>query len=1073
MEAVTDTCGVAIMNSDAAQSLAHDNLRLQAQMLDQIGQAVIATDLGGRIIYANRAAFTLYRWDSADVLGRNILEVTPAEGMAEKAREIMVQLHRGQPWTGEFLVRRLDGTVFTALVTDSPVYDHHRNLIGIIGISSDITALKQAEEYAARQQSMLSFAARMAGLGSWEYDIVNDKLVWSEETAQIFGVPNQTINNYETLLSFVHPDDRPTMAQIHERTITVGGVVEMEYRICRPDGAERQLISRGQTEVDANGKPLRRWGMVLDVTDQKRDHASVLENEQRFRQLAENVSTVFWICEWPSRKIIYVNPHFEKVFGKKCQALLDNHETWMDSIHPEDVDRWLAAQHNLATDTFDETYRIVRPDGNVRWVRDRANPVRDKNGAVYRIVGTALDVTEKKRSAQRWTALSRLGRALNSATSAKEASQYIVEAADELFGWDAATLDLYDEQTDIVASILTIDTIEAKRTTCRPAVHWSRPSNLARSVLHHGARLILRAPEELPTAETHMFGDAAKPSRSLMLVPIRQGNHTIGILSIQSYRIYAYSQADLDLFQMFADYAAGALNRIAAEEERSRVEQRLKEQAALLDIAQDAIMVKDLEDRIIYWNKGAERTYGWNALEAVGCKAAMLHKDHAKFCESMDSVLKRGEWTGEMIQQTKDGRELVVQVRMTLVRDSGDNPKAILAINTDVTDKKRLEEQILRGQRLESIGTLAGGIAHDLNNVLAPILMSVQMLRGIIKTPEGHAILDTLQTSSQRGADLIKQVLSFARGVEGKRGPVNIRHLVRDLEKVVHDTFPKNIQLQIDAPKELWTIEADPTHIHQVLMNLCVNARDAMPDGGKLMISLKNMIIDEAYARMNPDSKPGPHVVVLVEDTGMGIPASIRDKIFDPFFTTKEVGKGTGLGLATVLTIVKSHHGFINVYSEPGKGTKFKIYFQASPNQVALEQVSSEQDQIARGNGELIMVVDDEDAIRSITEQTLQCFGYRTVCASNGAEAVALYAQHPDEIALVLTDMMMPVMDGPAAIVALRALNPAVKIIGSSGLGAHDGPAKLISGGVHEFVAKPYTAERLLQAIDKVLNQPA
>jgi CheY-like chemotaxis protein len=316
-------------------------------------------------------------------------------------------------------------------------------------------------------------------------------------------------------------------------------------------------------------------------------------------------------------------------------------------------------------------------------------------------------------------------------------------------------------------------------------------------------------------------------------------------------------------------------------------------------------------------------------------------------------------------------------------------------------------------------------------------------------------------------------VLSFARGVEGKRGPVNVRHLVRDLEKVVHDTFPKNIRLRTDVEKELWTIEADATHIHQVLMNLCVNGRDAMPDGGTLGVTVKNMNVDQAYARMNPDGKSGPHVVITVEDSGDGIPPAIRDKIFDPFFTTKEVGKGTGLGLATVLTIVKSHKGFINVYSEPGKGARFRIYLPASPSQVAVEQISKEENSMPRGNGELVMIVDDEDAIRSITEQTLECFGYRTITAANGAEAVALYAQQPHEISVVLTDMMMPVMDGPAAIVALRAINPNVKIIGSSGLGSQDGPAKSVSAGVHDFVPKPYTAERLLKAIDKVIHQPS
>jgi CheY-like chemotaxis protein len=343
-------------------------------------------------------------------------------------------------------------------------------------------------------------------------------------------------------------------------------------------------------------------------------------------------------------------------------------------------------------------------------------------------------------------------------------------------------------------------------------------------------------------------------------------------------------------------------------------------------------------------------------------------------------------------------------------------------------------------------------------------------LRGLVKTSEGQQILDTLQTSSQRGADLIRQVLSFARGVEGKRGAVNVRHLVRDLEKVVHDTFPKNIRLRTEVEKELWTVEADPTHIHQVLMNLAVNGRDAMPDGGVLSVTVKNMNVDQSYARMNPDGKAGPHVVITVEDTGAGIPPSIRDKIFDPFFTTKEVGKGTGLGLATVLTIVKSHRGFINVYSEPGKGARFRIYLPALPNQVAAEQIIHEENKLPRGNGQLVMVVDDEESIRSITEQTLSCFGYRTISAANGAEAVALYAQQPDDVACVLTDMMMPVMDGPSAIVALRAIKPNVKVIGSSGLGSQDGPAKSISAGVHDFVPKPYTAERLLKALDKVIN---
>jgi PAS domain S-box-containing protein len=1059
------------MNVGASEQHATDSLRLQAHMLDHIGQAVIATDLTGKIIYANPAAYTLYRWPENELAGRNVFETVPAEGTAEKAQEVMDKLRGGESWNGEFLVRRHDGTVFTALLNNSPVYDHHRNFIGFIGISSDISALKAAQDRAARQEAMLESAAHLAGLGTWEYDIVNDKLEWSNETLRIFGITREQFNSKDfNFVNFVHPEDREMVGAINERARKEGGSIVLHYRIIRPDGEIRYIESRGNSLYDEHGKPIRRAGLSMDVTDRKMAEAGLRESEERLRQLADNVNAVFWIIDYPSGNVLYINPAYEKIWGKSCRSVLEQRESWLDPVHPEDVDRLRAAQALLPTGDYDETYRIIRPDGQFRWIRDRAFPVRDATGKIYRIVGTAVDITERKRSEHCWTVLSRLGRALNSASSAREAGNIIAEAADELFGWDAATLDLYDEETDIVASIITIDTINGKRTSCKPATHWVRPSPRARNVLKDGAQLILRKAEEGPDVKAHMFGDTGRPSRSLMLVPMRQGSNTVGILSVQSYRANAYTSQDLELFQMFADYGAAAMNRIAAEEERHRTEQRLIEQAALLDIAHDAILVKDLEDRIIYWNKGAERSYGWTSLEAIGSKASILNKDNAKYCEAMDSVMKHGEWIGEMTNQSKDGRELIMSVRWTLVRDKEQNPKAILAINTDITDKKKLEAQILRGQRLESIGTLAGGIAHDLNNVLAPILMSVQMLRGMVKGSEGQQILDTLQTSSQRGADLIKQVLSFARGVEGKRGPVNVRHLAKDIEKVVHDTFPKNLRFIIDSPRDLWTIEGDPTHIHQVLMNLCVNARDAMPDGGKLTVTLKNMVVDPAYARMNPDGKAGPHVVIAVEDTGMGIPAGIRDKIFDPFFTTKEVGKGTGLGLATVLTIVKSHHGFINVYSEPGKGAQFKIYLPASPNQVVVEQVVQEQNQLPRGNGELVMVVDDEDAIRSITEQTLECFGYRTLSACNGAEAVALFAQQPDEIAAVLTDMMMPVMDGPAAIVALRAIKPNVKIIGSSGLGAHDGPARSISAGVHEFISKPYTAERLLKALDKVLR---
>ncbi len=414
---------------------------------------------------------------------------------------------------------------------------------------------------------------------------------------------------------------------------------------------------------------------------------------------------------------------------------------------------------------------------------------------------------------------------------------------------------------------------------------------------------------------------------------------------------------------------------------------------------------------------------------------------------------------------------LTVEARWTLVRDQNEQPKSILAIYTDITERKRLESQFLRVQRMESIGTLAGGVAHDLNNMLAPITMSIHMLQEKVNDEEGRALLDTLQASAQRGAELVNQVLSFARGVEGQRVPINPAHLIREIQKIVRETFPKSIEFRFDPGREVWMVTGDPTQLHQVFMNLCVNARDAMPDGGRLTVTVENLTLDEVYVGMNPGSKQGAYVLIKVADTGTGIPSGIKDKIFEPFFTTKEIGKGTGLGLSTTQAIVKSHDGFINVYSEPGKGSIFKIYLPAQTTAKATEKIAVEKTQLPRGHGELVLVVDDEDGIRTAARKTLERFGYRVLLANNGAEAVSLYARHGDEIAVVLTDMAMPVMDGPSTIIALKVMNPKVKVIASSGHASSGGVAKAVDAGVEYFIPKPYTAEQMLKILAQVLHE--
>lgn len=501
--------------------------------------------------------------------------------------------------------------------------------------------------------------------------------------------------------------------------------------------------------------------------------------------------------------------------------------------------------------------------------------------------------------------------------------------------------------------------------------------------------------------------------------------------------------------------------------ERKQNEQKIREQAALLDVATDAIFVQDLDGKILFWNKAAEHLYKWKKEEAIGKKASELwqEKDLSKLQAALSILMKNRAWEGELQQITKTGQEITVESRWTLVKDFDNTTQCFLVVNTDITQKKLLESQFLRAQRLESIGTLASGIAHDLNNVLAPILMTAQLLESQLNDERSKRLLPILISNAKRGANLVKQVLSFTRGMEGDRTLLQLKHIVREIQQVIRETFPKSIDVSTSIPPSLWTIYGDATQLHQVLMNLCVNARDAMPNGGTLTICAENFLVDENYARMHLDAKVGAYVAITVADTGVGIAPEIIDRIFEPFYTTKEFGKGTGLGLSTVLGIVKSHGGFVSVYSEIGKGSQFKVFLPAQQIPESLEEPEKE---LPTGNGELILVVDDEDSIRDITKTSLETHNYKAITASDGIEAIALYAEHRDEISVVLTDMLMPSMDGLTTIRTLKKINPNVKIIAVSGLASTEKVNAAADIGVKAFLSKPYTAKQLLQTIGVV-----
>lgn len=835
----------------------------------------------------------------------------------------------------------------------------------------------------------------------------------------------------QSVVEITHPDDRAsTAAEIRQLLEGKKDHYTIEKRYFSKTGEIvwcRVGVS-ALRETDGNLKHF--IGTVENITESRAAAEQLRESEERFREMAENIGDLFYNYDPVNNRLLYINQAFEQIWGRPLSWIYTNPNGYLDDVHPDDrriAEDALARQ--LRGEKTDVDFRIVRPDGKIRWIREHTSPVVDATGRVERLVGTMRDVTDRRAITERLREGEERFRLLAKATydavwdwNLVEDTIWWNEGFEQLFGWKRDQLDRSskswtenihpDERERIVTGIHTV--IDGD------GVDWSDQYRFRRSDGTY-----------VPVADR---GEVLRDSSGR---PIRM----IGGMS------------DLT--------------------ERKRAEEKLREQAALLDQAKDAIIVRDLDHRILYWNKSAERYYGWTAEEAVGRSIKQLiYADPTPFLTATASVIQHGEWNGEIEHFRRDGTPLIVEGRWTLLRDENGQPKSVLAINTDVTERKKLEQQFLRAQRMESIGTLAGGIAHDLNNLLAPITMGVELLRRYEPNAKAKPIIDNIERAARRGSDLVKQVLSFACGVEGARVAMQVRHVVREIESIVENTFPKNILVETYLPDGLWLVTGDPTQLNQIVLNLCVNARDAMPDGGTLTLRADNIEIDEQYAVMNRGVSPGRYVVLSVTDTGIGMPREIIDRIFDPFFTTKEIGKGTGLGLSTVLGIVRSHGGFVNVYSEPGKGSTFKVYLPAQEGAAAGDPVQSEAEKFPRGNGELILIVDDEASILDITKQTLEAFGYRVITAEDGAQAIGQFALARDQVAVVLTDMMMPVMDGPALIVALKRIDPQVRIIAASGLNANGNVAKAANVGVKHFLPKPYSADTLLTTLRQVIAAP-
>lgn len=938
----------------------------------------------------------------------------------DRVQTKLQQQRQGASSAVEYRIIRPDGTVRWIGDWGFAIRNESGQVYRYGGIAEDITDRKQAELEIRKFVALAENSSEFIGICGmdWVPFYVN------AAAKQILGIPDVACLSNLSVRDCFFPEDQDFIINEFFPQVLRDGRAEVEIRFRHfQTGEALWMIYNVVCIRDDQEEPIALATLSRNITDRKHAEAELRQREAFFSSVYNGANEAIFVIDVQDKNFYYAGfNHLAEQYGgissqeSQGKTPEEAYGSQIGVLFRQNYQRCLQANTSIS---YEE--KIVF-DGHIIWTLTTLSPIRNDQGEIVRIVGTAIDITDRKLAEE--------------ALRESEARwQFALEGSgDGIWDWNAQTnLVFFSPQWKAMIGYADSDignTLE----------EWN-------SRVH-------------PEDREQCYADLNQHFRGE--TPIYKNEHRMRCKD-GSYKWI------LDRGQVIEWAADGTPLRVIGTHtditDRKLAEQKIREQAALLEIASDAIFVRDLNNQILYWNPAAERLYGWTAAEAIGQQADQLLQDQFASIETiMQRVSETGHWQGEIDNTTKTGKTVTVETRWTLIRDESGQPQSILAVDTDITEKKLLEAQFYQAQRLESLGTLASGIAHDLNNVLTPILAISRLLQLKplnFQVEQSQQMLKIVEDSARRGADMIQQILTFTRSTSGEQNPVEVVPLVQDVINVIRPTFPKSIEICQQMPKTpLALVSANATQLHQVLLNLCVNARDAMPDGGVLTLAVENFYVDEIFARMTLDSQVGNYVLLTVTDTGTGIPPEIRDRIFDPFFTTKEPGSGTGLGLSTVLGIVKNHGGFLQLASQVGQGSQFKLYL---PTIESTLEVQGTLEVCPQGQGELVLIVEDDIPVQQATRVSLEHYQYTTLVANNGIDAIELYTQHRNDVKVIIIDIMMPDMDGITAIRVLKSMNPQAVIIAVSGLSIHREAALAV--GARLFLEKPYTLESLLYSV--------
>ena len=971
------------------------------------------------VLAVNDAAVVRYGYSRDEFLRLSIVDLRPQEEVPALRRNV-VETADGFSESGPWRHRRKDGTEILVQITSQAIEFDGR--AARLVIAHDVTARVESETKLRRAEGLLEYAARMARLGAWSMDVTTRQVEWSDEVCAIHDMPRRTSQALAAALSFCAPEWRSSISMVIENCISKGVPFDEEVQIITGKGRRRWVRMIGEAVRDRDGTMIGLQGALQDITDRKETAKSVLQSDLRFRQLADAMPQIVWTAE-PDGTVDYASqPYYDLTGAPQAEGPAN---TWLTTLHEDDrepcLERWA---HSLQTgEGYKFEFRLRRAsDGAYRWHLVTASPIRDETGRIVKWYGAATDVHDRREADE---AVQRLAARLNATLESISDGFCMVDRR-----WRYIFVNPETERRtgrsreDLIGKVM-----------------WDEFPEIVGSEFH------VRCLRTMQTGQPDNYEDFNRDVQRWFDVSLYPSEEGLAIY--------------------FRDVT-----------ERHKAAARIRDYQArfetLVDNSIVGILVHvDLD--LVFANRALAQMFGYDSVDevmALDTAIELFADDERDRIRGYAANRRRGAAAPGLYHvrgKKRDGSIIDLENRAFVIEWSG--RKAICATLIDVTAQRAMEEQLREAQRLEAVGQLTGGVAHDFNNLLTIITGNAELLaEGITDNGRLSGLAEMIRKAAGRGAELTNRLLAYARRQTLEPRAIDVRRQITGMEGLLRRTLGENVEIEVRTEESLWAALADAGQLENALLNLSINARDAMSEGGKLTIEVGNAQFDDHYVAGNADVRPGDYVMVAVSDTGTGMTPEVADRVFEPFFTTKEVGEGSGLGLSMVFGFVKQSQGHVQLYTEIGHGTTIKLYLpRATETDTPGAEPVPAMAEAPKGS-ESILLVEDDDLVRGHVCELLDSLGYHVVAAADGPAALDLLSRdgHYD---LMFTDVVMRGgMNGRKLADEALKLRPSLPVLFMSGF---TGTAMLRQGrldlGLH-FLGKPFRRDELAVKLRQVLE---